>query len=228
MAGALISLRGLAKRGDCQMIIKAGGRSALVLATGLFVFFNLPSQAATGADDARSQNTAAAPATPHKNLRHGLRHWKRYAHRRFHRVVLKSTTSQKSAAADVPADTGGTLSNIPSSVANANAELLYPGMLGENARMMTARANYLLQTPADNLAIASADNGNLIVASDQLNDVDRTLQEGSSSSATANPPPAPAATSEGSTWDETSLIGKIFIAFGALLTMASAARMFMA
>ena len=31
-----------------------------------------------------------------------------------------------------------------------------------------------------------------------------------------------------STWDQTSLIGKIFIAFGALLTMASAARMFMA
>ena len=28
--------------------------------------------------------------------------------------------------------------------------------------------------------------------------------------------------------DKTSLIGKIFIAFGALLTMASAARMFMA
>jgi hypothetical protein len=33
---------------------------------------------------------------------------------------------------------------------------------------------------------------------------------------------------EGSTWDQASLIGKIFIGFGALLTMASAARMFMA
>ena len=31
-----------------------------------------------------------------------------------------------------------------------------------------------------------------------------------------------------STLDQTSLIGKIFIGFGALLTMASAARMFMA
>jgi hypothetical protein len=29
-------------------------------------------------------------------------------------------------------------------------------------------------------------------------------------------------------WDQTSLIGKVFIAFGGLLTMASAARMFMA
>jgi hypothetical protein len=34
--------------------------------------------------------------------------------------------------------------------------------------------------------------------------------------------------SQNATWDETSLIGKIFIAFGALLTLASAARMFMA
>ena len=43
--------------------------------------------------------------------------------------------------------------------------------------------------------------------------------------------PAPSVTAnsgESSTWDQTSLIGKIFIGFGALLTMASAARMFMA
>jgi hypothetical protein len=37
-----------------------------------------------------------------------------------------------------------------------------------------------------------------------------------------------AAANDTSTWDQTSLIGKIFIAFGALLTIASAARMFMA
>ena len=37
-----------------------------------------------------------------------------------------------------------------------------------------------------------------------------------------------AANNDSSTLDKTSLIGKIFIAFGALLTVASAARMFMA
>jgi hypothetical protein len=31
-----------------------------------------------------------------------------------------------------------------------------------------------------------------------------------------------------SPWDETSLIGKVFIGFGTLLTIASAVRMFMA
>jgi hypothetical protein len=49
----------------------------------------------------------------------------------------------------------------------------------------------------------------------------------------AEAPPAPRANpvvagSQNATWDETSLIGKIFIGFGALLTIASAARMFMA
>jgi hypothetical protein len=43
----------------------------------------------------------------------------------------------------------------------------------------------------------------------------------------APPASSPALSKGGSAWDQTSLIGKIFIGFGALLTMASAARMFM-
>jgi hypothetical protein len=43
----------------------------------------------------------------------------------------------------------------------------------------------------------------------------------------ARPSPVVAG-SQSANWDETSLIGKIFIGFGALLTVASAARMFMA
>jgi hypothetical protein len=79
-----------------------------------------------------------------------------------------------------------------------------------------------------------------LVAADQLNDVDRALHEGrppatTMAMASADTPDTSAApvmassnNNEGSTWDQTSLIGKIFIGFGALLTMASAARMFMA
>ncbi len=72
-----------------------------------------------------------------------------------------------------------------------------------------------------------------VVASDQLNDVDRALREA--------PPPVTVASNDAPTqptfamtgndhslWDETSLIGKVFIAFGTLLTIGSAARMFMA
>src|SRR3989442_606212 len=53
------------KWGDCQMKIKASGRSALILATGLFVCFAGPSQAAASADNAaastKSEDTAGAP-----------------------------------------------------------------------------------------------------------------------------------------------------------------------
>jgi len=77
-----------------------------------------------------------------------------------------------------------------------------------------------------------------VVAADQLNEVDRALQESPPAAATlamasadasvAPAAPVMASSNVNSTWDETSLIGKIFIGFGALLTMASAARMFMA
>jgi len=216
------------------MIIKASGRSALVLAAGLFVFVAGPSQAATGADDsdvdAKSQNAAAAPAKLRTNLRHGLHHRKSYAHRKYHRVALKADAGTKAPATETLADASKTLSNIPPSVANANAQFPSAGILGENARLMTARASDLLQGVPDDPANPSAETP-LLVAADQLNDVDRALREGSSLSATpANPPPAPvgASSGESSTWDQTSLIGKIFIGFGALLTMFSAARMFMA
>jgi len=52
-----------------------------------------------------------------------------------------------------------------------------------------------------------------------------TQQQAEQQAARPNPV---VAGSQNATWDETSLIGKLFIAFGALLTVASAARMFMA
>ena len=73
-------------------------------------------------------------------------------------------------------------------------------------------------------------------ASDQLSDADRDLQEAPVVQAPATQGVVLASTSrasseagnDSSTLDKTSLIGKIFIAFGALLTLASAARMLMA
>jgi hypothetical protein len=97
---------------------------------------------------------------------------------------------------------------------------------------MSARASEIVQAAPVNAQTADAQ----VVAADQLNDVDRALHEGNPPAlvlASADTPataPAMASSSgnDGSTWDQTSLIGKIFIGFGALLTMASAARMFMA
>jgi len=115
-------------------------------------------------------------------------------------------------------------------VANANAQLTSADTPAGNARAMSARANDILQT-----AEAQPAAGSQVVAADQLNAVDRALHEGQPPAAkmalaSAEAPAAlvMASSQESSTWDQTSLVGKIFIAFGALLTMASAARMFMA
>ena len=100
---------------------------------------------------------------------------------------------------------------------------------------VTAPAN-----PADTQA-APANQG---APTNQLSDSDRTARQDDlrepvfvTQQSQTRPPQAETqaprlapvvAGSQNATWDETSLIGKIFIGFGALLTIASAARMFMA
>ena len=105
---------------------------------------------------------------------------------------------------------------------------------------MSEKANTVLQAAVDKPADAEAPADTAVVAPDQLNETDRALhlQEApatstqtvalASTSRAAAEGAAQAANNDSSTLDKTSLIGKIFIAFGALLTMASAARMFMA
>jgi hypothetical protein len=234
------------------MIIKASGRSALILATGLLVCFAAgPSQAAPASADnaaanakaeanAKTENAAGAPVALNKYTKHAAHRGKSYPHRAPSNVAEKSPTARINA--DAAADDGdnSSASAIPPSVANANAELASAdNATGSAARAMSVRANEIVQNAPDNPANAQPAALTQIVTADQLNEVDRALQESASPAptlavASAEPPAAPAApvaaasSSESSTWDQTSLIGKIFIGFGALLTMASAARMFMA
>jgi hypothetical protein len=96
---------------------------------------------------------------------------------------------------------------IPPSVADANAQLSSsdtPAADAQPAAATETKPN--AQPAAANPMVAAAE------------------AEAPSAREAAPPPSA----SEHSIWDETSLIGKIFIGFGALLTIASAARMFMA
>jgi hypothetical protein len=112
---------------------------------------------------------------------------------------------------------------LPISVANARAEMLSPAASTTSNEPTAA-------TPAPAQAPASA-----VVASDQLNNLDRSLTETRSPPAAtiamaslSTPLPTATASKDDSTWANTSLIGKIFIAFGGLLTLASAARMMIA
>jgi len=170
-----------------------------------------------------------------KYVKHGSRHGKRYAHRKSGKVALTSTSDKKPSAVDVATDereNSTAVPAIPPSVANARAQLAAADTPTANA--MSARANDLLQTAPDDSTSTQPAADSQVVSADQLNDVDRALHQTppapalTLASAEAPAPPVTASSNESSTWDQTSLIGKIFIGFGALLTMASAARMFMA
>jgi hypothetical protein len=222
------------------MTVKASGRSVLILATGLFVFFAGPSLAAAAADGAAAtpkSETAGPPVVLNKYLKHGSHHSKTYAHRKSDnksdKEAEKSSTTEKAAASDVASDNGDNSSAIPASVANARAQLTSADSPAGNAKAMSARANEILQAAPDNSTDAQPAADSQVVSADQLNDIDRALHENTPPAAplammTAAVAPVAASRNESSTWDQTSLIGKIFIGFGALLTMASAARMFIA
>lgn len=230
------------------MKIKASAGSALILAAGLVCFVAAPPAIAAGQESdtttAKSEST-----TSDKSVRQGARYLKkRYAHRKHTRAASKSTDTKSAETnnktEEKVADAGGTTTPaIPDWVANARAQMMPGDAAPDSAKAMSAamseKADTVLQDatdkPADAQAAQAAPADSAVVAADQLNDVDRALQEAPSSQtvamASAKPAsdnPAQAANGDSSTLDKTSLIGKVFIAFGALLTMASAARMFMA
>ena len=215
------------------MTIKASGRSALIIAAGIWACFAGPLHAAEGADNATpsvSSQAAKATGAPIELKKYTK---SRHAQRKSSKTALKSATDKKATEADAADNSGDSSTAIPPSVANANAQLATADTPIGNARAMSARANNILAAAADSPADAQPAADAQVVAADQLNDLDRALQESKPPTlamVTANPPAAPvmARSDDNSTWDQTSLIGKIFIAFGALLTMASAARMFMA
>src|SRR5216683_626303 len=224
------------------MTIKTSARPVLILATGLFACFAGPSPVAAGADDkavtdSKSASTESGRGAEElvavkKYAKHGSRHWKRHAHRTSGKVALKSSSASKADATDVAAADGGVSTAIPPSVANANAQLASADTLDGNARAMSARATDILQAAADKPVDAQQPAAEApVVPPDALNDVDRTLPASDPPAPTmataAADAPAVESRDDSSSSDRTSLIGKIFMACGGLLTLASAARMFM-
>jgi hypothetical protein len=214
------------------MTIKASGRSALILATGLFVCFAGPSPTMAASADSTATILKSDTATAGKAVKQSSRHTKR----KSAKVAAKSDETETKKAADVADAASDTPAAIPASVANANAQLTSDGP-ADSATAMSAKASTMLAAATDKPTDPQAATDAQVVSTDQLNDVDRALQQTpppatqTIAMATAKAAPAAPASASGgdsSTWDQTSLIGKIFIAFGALLTMASAARMFMA
>lgn len=214
------------------MTNKVIGRAALILATGIWVGLSGASQAATDTDG----------STVVTVVKHSSRHLKKYAHHTARKVTDATaddkTADDKKASVSEDSDKPGDIqpSRMPASVANANAQMASPDAPAGSAGAMTDRANNIFQATPDDAQAAVATP---VVAADQLNDIDRALHEGAPATApvtlasaeppavVASPTAAVSPATESSIWDQTSLIGKIFIGFGALLTVASAARMFM-
>ena len=225
-------------------MIKASGRAALILAAGLFLLLGGVAQAepsSTGKSD--SAGKQADTAKPSKQRRHesGRTGDGKTAQKSGDKADKQDATAKAAEAKlgnktnnDVPA-----ASQIPPEVANANAQIAAADTpTAAAASAMTGRANDNVQAAADDTANGAAPNAEpQVVAPDQLNDVDRALQQDNPpaqkaviAATEAQPRPAlvMASSQQSSAWDQSSLIGKIFIGVGTLLTLASAARMFMA
>jgi hypothetical protein len=231
------------------MNINASGRSALIVAAAFWVCVSAPLQAAEDADGGGAVYEAASAAEPPMALNKFAkksRHWKRASSQRKSVKMAsaenaRTSEKKKPAEADAAGKAEDSQSAIPPSIANANAQLAAAD-LPADVSSVSGKASNMLRTMAGKQGDyaepetpAPAANMEL-VAADQLNDLDRALSDAKSEEKPALVPTvamataqAPAAVSSSdSTWDQTSLIGKIFIAFGGLLTLASAARMFMA
>ena len=205
------------------MTIRAGGRVALIAATGLLACVVGVSWtvAASSAAETKSESVGTSAKTKQ------VRYYKRPVHRKYVRTAPRNTEEQKPVRTEAAA--GEFTSELSASVANANARM--GGAISDDAATAAspspgaalARDQLLEGQGAVSIQLAEAD---------QLNEIDKAIQEPSQTTVAVAPakPVASARTvvEDTSTWDRTSLIGKIFIAFGALLTVASAARMFMA
>lgn len=237
-------------------MMKASGRAALIVLAGLLLLFGGLAQAAPNSATGKSESAGkqADTARPGKQRRHESR---RTGSKTAQKSDDKPDASAKADEAksdsnkadsnksdgqtaesktvdktegDVPAS-----SQMPPAVANANAQLAPADTpTAAAATAMTDRANDNVQAAAGDTNAAKAESQ--VVAPDQLNDIDRALQQDTAppqktviAAAEAQPRPAPVmASQQSSAWDQSSLIGKIFIGVGTLLTLASAARMFMA
>ncbi len=220
-------------------MMKASARAALVVLAGLFLLFGgaaqaAPNSAASNKPDSAEKQTDVAKHRRHDSRRSGSSK----AAQKSDTKADKKDTAAKPEEAKADGKTEGEVSassQMPPAVANANAQLAGDTPTAAAASAMTNRANDNVQAAADNTNAAPSESQ--VVAPDQLNDIDRAVQPETPpvqkaviAATEAQPRPAPvmASSQQTSAWDQSSLIGKIFIGVGTLLTLASAARMFLA
>jgi hypothetical protein len=224
------------------MTNKASAGSALLFAAGLLISLAGPAPAIAASEDSASAASMES-AISGESGRHGKRHYRNHSRSPSKLAEGRQPAEGQQAGENQVADASKAIPpGMPDWLSNANAQMTATDAAPDSARGLSAampdKASTVLPTATEQPAQAEAPSADAagVVASDQLNDSDRTLQEASSAApatqgvvlASTSRAASEAASNDSSTLDRTSLIGKIFIAVGALLTVASAARMFMA
>jgi hypothetical protein len=223
-----------------------GFRYALIVSAMAFAWLagNVgPGQAAPQTEAAASN---AKPLALGKFTKHRKKHVRH--HTRSSRKHQASAKADKSSKADKNADKSEeakvvsdakadmkAAAPLSPSVANARAELTNDGRERPISAQENATSGPSTLTEADKAVTTGISSGVQVTTSDQLNDMDRDAAAPAISPAPTTvalaqmPEPALAsASNESGAWGSASLIGKIFIAFGLMLTLASAARMLIA
>jgi len=115
----------------------------------------------------------------------------------------------------------------------SDAQMIKPSAFGS---ALSEPQDGRIAARAQAIMVAQAKAINQVVPANQINDIDRAAANdvfrsrttGANGAPTRRMAPAIVAETDNSIWDMTSPVGKIFVIFGALLTIASALRMFIA
>jgi len=190
--------------------------------------------------------TAADAAT--KSVRHVRHHAHQTSTSRSEKPAAKSSAKSTDRPTDKPteqrkadaADRAGNARDdaaLPATVANAQAQMNEanagaPANSAGSGDVQNPSAPGAATAQGAASAVSPGTDANTPVAtSDQLNDVDRAAAPEKPTGKILRPVPQSPhlanATAE-DTWSQTSLVGKVFIVLGGCLTLASAARMFIA
>lgn len=226
----------------------------LIAATAVVFLFGGPTQAQTATS---AQASAGKPLALGKYVKHRSRHVRKSTTRSSHhsskKTARKSSASRRSAKAKSSADNARNndakdsaktasvrkAAEQLSAVADARAELKsddqQPSATPVNEMIPAAAATPEVSgaqtlTDLDKAAMAATTLDTSIKPPTAATPV-KMVSTASAAEPSAYPAASQAVSNHddvGDTWDKTSLIGKIFVAFGGLLTLASAARMFMA
>lgn len=196
------------------------GRLAVIALTGIFVFAAVPAFAACSGD--KCDGSSSVASTKHSRNIHVAHH----RHRDDDEVASNDRRSSDRDAAKDQAKVEARPNTLPVDVADARAQ-----MMSDDAKAKAVN-DTPTQAAGEAAAPATPDSAVQVVNADELNDLDKAASE-----VTEPLPKLPASIANSraemgfdgpSSWAQTSTIGKAFIAFGVMLTLASAARMFMA